>query len=135
MPRPRRFRRVIEKPRVKSFGPCPPWATEEVVKMEIEELEAIRLKDYLGMKQEEAAKVMNVSQPTFHRILTSARSKIAEAIIEGKMIVVSGGKYIIEEKKYVCKKCKSEWPEEIKICPVCGCKGILHRGGGRFGRK
>ncbi|MBC8521944.1 MAG: DUF134 domain-containing protein, partial [Methanomicrobia archaeon] len=38
---------------------------ERILKME--ELESIRLKDYLGLSQEEAAERMGVSQPTFHR--------------------------------------------------------------------
>jgi predicted DNA-binding protein (UPF0251 family) len=45
------------------------------------------------MDQETAAKKMNVSQPTFHRLISSARNKIADAIINGKAIKVEGGNY------------------------------------------
>ena len=55
----------------------------------MEEFEAVRLKDYKGLDQNECAKKMEVSQPTFHRLLSSARKKISGAIIEGKAIRIS----------------------------------------------
>lgn len=51
-----------------------------------DELEAIKLHDVDGLEQIDAAKKMNISQPTFGRILNSAYKKIAEAIIKGKAI-------------------------------------------------
>ena len=36
---------------------------------------------------------MNISQPTFHRLVLSARKKIADAIINGKAIRIEGGNY------------------------------------------
>lgn len=56
-----------------------------------EELEAVRLKDIEQLDQEKAAKKMNISQPTFHRILTTARKKITEALTKGKAIKIQGG--------------------------------------------
>jgi predicted DNA-binding protein (UPF0251 family) len=61
----------------------------------VEELESIRLKDYLRLSQEEAAERMGVSQPTFHRIVSEAHRKIAEALVEGKAIRVEGGNYVM----------------------------------------
>jgi len=61
----------------------------------VEELESIRLKDYLQLSQEESAKRMDVSQPTFHRIVSEAHRKIAEAFVEGKAIRIEGGNYVI----------------------------------------
>lgn len=63
----------------------------------MEELESIRLKDYLRLSQEEAAKMIGVSQPTFHRIISEAHRKIAEAFLEGKAIRIEGGNYEIIE--------------------------------------
>ncbi len=57
------------------------------------ELEAVRLKDLEEMDQSEAAKKMGISQPTFHRLVLSARKKIADALIKGKAIKVEGGHY------------------------------------------
>jgi predicted DNA-binding protein (UPF0251 family) len=49
----------------------------------LDELEAIRLADMLGILQAEAADMMNISQPTFNRILASARRKTAESVVGG----------------------------------------------------
>lgn len=65
---------------------------EEVV-LTVDELEAMRLKDVEGMNQEQAAERMNISQPTFHRLLESARKKIADALVTGKAIRIHGGHY------------------------------------------
>jgi len=51
-----------------------------------EEMEAVKLKDFDGLEQTEAAEKMNTSQSTFQRILSSARIKIAEAIVGGKAL-------------------------------------------------
>lgn len=59
----------------------------------VEEYEAIRLKDVEGLEQEDAAQKMNISQPTFHRLLLSARKKITDAIVNGKAIKIHGGNY------------------------------------------
>jgi predicted DNA-binding protein (UPF0251 family) len=68
---------------------------EEVV-ISIDEYEAIRLKDLEGLQQEEAAAKMGISQPTFYRLLTSARKKIAAALVMGKAIKIEGGTFILE---------------------------------------
>jgi predicted DNA-binding protein (UPF0251 family) len=52
----------------------------------MDELEALRLADMLSLSQTEAANMMNVSQPTFNRILASARQKTAECIVTGLAI-------------------------------------------------
>ncbi len=59
----------------------------------MEEYEAIRLKDLMQMDQRDAAVMMGISQATFHRIVTGARRKIADAIVEGKAIRIYGGSY------------------------------------------
>ena len=46
-------------------------------------------------KQEKCAKKMNISQPTFHRLILSARKKISDAIVNGKAIRIEGGIYKI----------------------------------------
>jgi predicted DNA-binding protein (UPF0251 family) len=54
--------------------------------LSLDELEAIRLADYEGRYHEEAAKNMAVSRATFGRILSKARKKVAEAIVDGKAL-------------------------------------------------
>ncbi len=98
MPRPRLRRRVRNFPDVTYFKPrgIRLRHLEEVI-LTVSEFEAIRLKDFEQLDQEEAAKKMNVSQPTFHRLILSARQKIAEAIVKGKAIKIEGGNYIIRK--------------------------------------
>ena len=62
--------------------------TLEEIALDIDEIEAVRLSDYKGMTQAEAAEKMNISQSTFQRIIDSAHKKISEALIEGKAIRV-----------------------------------------------
>ena len=94
MPRPRRFRRVRFRPGVTYFKPAGIKMAElEEVALTIEEFEAVRLKDLEEMDQTDAAKKMDISQPTFQRLLKSARKKISDAIINGKAIKIEGGNY------------------------------------------
>lgn len=94
MVRPRLCRRVRFNPNVTYFKPrgIPLVDLEEII-LNVEEFEAVRLKDLEGLEQEECAKKMNISQPTFHRLILSARKKIADAIINGKAIKIEGGNY------------------------------------------
>jgi predicted DNA-binding protein (UPF0251 family) len=100
MPGRRRCRCVGVKPNFLLFEPrrgekTPNSEVCEGLILKVEELESIRLKDYLQLSQEEAAKRMGVSQPTFHRIVSEAHRKIAEAFVVGKAIRIEGGNYVI----------------------------------------
>ncbi len=92
-PRRRRRRRVGFEPGFTLFGPRGPVGPMGEVVLTVDEFEAIRLKDIEGLAQEDAAKRMGISQPTFHRILVSARGKIADALMNGKAIRIGGGDY------------------------------------------
>lgn len=87
MPRRKIQRCTNFKPGVYYFKPqgIPMQFLEEVVLMS-DEVEAIKLYDVDELEQIDAAKKMKISQPTFARILASARKKITEAIIKGKAI-------------------------------------------------
>ncbi len=97
MPRPRRCRRVWFEPNITYFKPArvPLRHLEEVI-LTVDEFESIRLKDLEGLDQIEAAKKMNISQPTFFRLLNSARKKIADAVVNGKAIKIEGGNYKLQ---------------------------------------
>jgi uncharacterized protein len=89
MPRPCRRRRIRGRPDAFYFKPRGirmVQLEESILKMD--EFEAIRLKDFLGKDQEEACKEMEISQPTFHRLLEKGRKKIADAIVNGKAIKI-----------------------------------------------
>ncbi|KKH46665.1 hypothetical protein EO93_15305 [Methanosarcina sp. 1.H.A.2.2] len=62
--------------------------------MSLEELEAIRLCDLLQVEQSEAADRMEVSRKTFRNDLKKARQKVADALVNGKAIEISGGEYV-----------------------------------------
>jgi predicted DNA-binding protein (UPF0251 family) len=109
MPRPRRHRYIRSSFDYNYFRPCTTCQQDigEVV-LKMEEMESIRLKDYLGMDQSEAADHMKVSQPTFHRILTEARKKIGCALVSGKAIRINGGMYEMATtplRKFQCYDC------------------------------
>ena len=94
MPRPPKCRRVAFLPDVTYFKPAGiPLKALEEVRFSLEEAEAIRLKDLEGLDQEESARKMNISRPTFQRVLASARHKIADALLYGKAIRIEGGNF------------------------------------------
>ncbi len=59
----------------------------------------MRLADYKGLSQKEAAKSMRISQQTFSRILRKAHSLIAKGITTGSAIRIQGGQYIISTRQ------------------------------------
>jgi len=94
MPRPRKPRFVDGPPIVDRFRPHPFHSKgKEEVFLPIEGLEAIRLRDYEGLSQEEAAERMNVSRQTFGRILTHARKTVAETLVLGRVLRIEGGHF------------------------------------------
>ena len=98
MPRPCKRRRVGGRPNSSYFKPAGIRKIElEESVLAVDEFEAVRLKDYLNLDQNECAEKMNISQPTFHRLVLSARKKIADAIVNGKAIKIGGGNYIFKE--------------------------------------
>jgi predicted DNA-binding protein (UPF0251 family) len=97
MVRPKKCKFVDAKPGVTYFKPRGiPLMDLEEVELKVEEFEAIRLSDGKGQQQVSVARKMGVSQPTLHRLLSSARHKIAEAISEGKAIRINGGNYVLK---------------------------------------
>lgn len=89
MPRPLKPRKILFDPNVTYFKPrAVPLSMLQEVELGVDELEAIRLCDLNDCNQIKAAKKMKISQSTFQRVLSSARRKIAEALIEGKAIKI-----------------------------------------------
>lgn len=89
MTRPRLKKRICFKPKAHYFKPQGiPLRQLEKVFLSKEEVEAIKLKDYDGLGQTEAAEKMKTSQSTFQRILSSAREKLAQSIIGGKALEI-----------------------------------------------
>jgi predicted DNA-binding protein (UPF0251 family) len=130
MPRPRRCRWIEAEPNSTYFKPrgIPLTYLEEVV-LTVDEHEALRLADLMGLEQEEAAKKMKISRQTFGRMLASARKKIADAIINAKAIRIEGGDFVMVGGALRCGECNYIWqlpepaPESI-ICPSCGSPNL-----------
>jgi predicted DNA-binding protein (UPF0251 family) len=85
---------VSRLPLTDHFLPAPLGAAQvgEII-LTVEEYEALRLKDLMQMDQRDAALKMGISQATFHRLVTGARRKVADAIVGGKAIRIYGGSY------------------------------------------
>ena len=106
MPRPKQNRKVTSPPLMLGYKPFGiPRSQLESVIIHYDEFEAIRLLDYEGLMQEQAAERMNVSRPTLTRIYEQARRSIAKAFIEGKMILIEGGNVEFSSEWFRCKRC------------------------------
>ncbi|MFH0795583.1 MAG: DUF134 domain-containing protein [Candidatus Omnitrophota bacterium] len=99
--RPKKIRWIKCAPGERCFRPrCKPLKELRGVYLTLDEFEAIRLADLEEIKQEEAAKRMRISRPTFSRIVNSARKKIADGLVNIKAIRIEGGCCKIIPKRY-----------------------------------
>lgn len=114
MPRPIQPRRVQSKPELRGLKPLGvPMDELEIIPFALDELEALRLADCEGLYQEEAATRMAISRPTYQRLLSKARAKVASVLFEQKALVVTDGPIFVRP-----------WPKGK--CPVHG--GPTRRG-------
>ncbi len=82
----------------KTFKPSGIPMTEiKKIVMYRDELEVLRLCDMEDITQEEAGQRMGISRGTVQRILSSARKKVAMALVEGNAIVFEEIVYKKEE--------------------------------------
>lgn len=144
MPRPRKPRCVRDEPAFAFFKPQGiPLGMLEVLNLSVEELEALRLADIEGLYHEDAAERMEISRPTFHRVLKEAHRKVALALVEGRALGIEGGDYFLSAETRVleCVECGHFWEEPFgngvrtceALCPECG--GAAVRLGCRRGRE
>lgn len=130
MPRPCKFRLVCFPPDYYCFKPIGlPSVLLVEVSLSVDEMEAIRLADYEGLYQEEAAKIMDISRQTFGNIVSLARKKIADFLINGKLLKIEGGKVMAEERIFRCFDCGNEWSvpfgeQRPQECPKCNSENI-----------
>ena len=90
--RPKKTRWIKCLPGERCFKPiCKPLSKLNGVYLTLDEFEAIRLADLDGLKQVDAAKRLKISRPTFSRIVSSARNKIADGLVNIKAIRIEGG--------------------------------------------
>lgn len=129
MSRPKQCRRIESPPLMTGFKPfgIPRSIIGEVVLL-YDEYEAIRLLDYEGLLQEEAAERMNVSRPTLTRIYAKARKTVAEAFVEGKSLVIEGGSVDFGGKWYRCRHCNMVVDSSHRQQHPCGNRRNRRRG-------
>lgn len=113
MPRPVKWRRVCGLPGCNRFGPLDQKEQARSVTMTLDEYETIRLIDLEGFNQEQCAKQMNVARTTVQGIYGQARKKLAESLVEGKILLIKGGEY---------RLC-----QDIDKAGRKGCKGTTSR--------
>lgn len=131
-PRPIKLRKISNPPIVSGFKPYGAKDADkdpEVVFLQYEEYEAIRLCDYEKLNHFHASEIMNVSRPTLTRIYAKAREKIAEAIVMGKQLIIEGGKIYFDSEWLKCSACGCYFnnPEKqvaITECPLCNSTDI-----------
>ncbi len=90
MPRPFRCRRIEQMPVYRSFSPDD-IAADETVRMTVDEFEALRLLDDEGLTQEACAGRMDIARTTVTAIYESARRKVADTLVHGKRLLITGG--------------------------------------------
>lgn len=100
MPRPKCERNICGIPDNSYFKPRGvPSVDLDEVQLNLDEFEAIRLADFEGLYQEEAAAQMRVSRQTFGRIIESAHKKIADVLIHGKALKIESGDIKLNNSK------------------------------------
>lgn len=128
MPRPHKCRRISSNPEVVFFKPAGLRINElDEISLTLDEYEAIRLADYEGLYQEIAAEKMNISRQTFGNIINSAHQKIADFLLNAKVLAIKGGVIEIlneKNKKFRCKNCNNTFKRNISSiksihCPRC----------------
>ncbi|MBN2551348.1 MAG: DUF134 domain-containing protein [Spirochaetales bacterium] len=136
MAKPKKDRRVQYPPSVVYFKPqgIPMIALEQET-LAVDEYEAIRLVDSLGLDQQKAAERMGISRATCARIVESAHKKVARALTEGKAIRIEGGNVVLNRNRFRCMDCGTLWEGELTTdaaeeqpapsCPRCLSSRVL----------
>jgi len=90
--RPKKTRWISCEPGERCFQPKRPLLKRPAeVRLTLDEFEVVRLCDLEAKNQTEAAKLMKIHRSTVSRILSAARFKIADALVNLKAIKVEGG--------------------------------------------
>ena len=123
-PRPFKPRSVVNPPPASSFVPENAKESELLwIHLTLDEYEASRLIDEEGYSQEDAAKLMGVSRPTVTRILSKARTKLAQMLSNGAALIIEGGPTEKREEgenpeqAQLKKRFRQNWLSDGKNCP------------------
>lgn len=118
MPRPRKWRKVCCLPASNIYGPLnAEMNQDDLIVMSVDEYETIRLIDLEGFTQEECADQMNIARTTVQRIYNDARQKLADSVVNEKVLRIEGGDYKLCEGMEKTCGCGG--------CPRHRCHGLL----------
>jgi len=134
MPRHKKDRIVYNPPLFKGFKPTGVIGKYlDNISMSIDEYEAIRLADYLGLNHEEAAAEMEISRSTFTRLIEKARGKLSSMLVTGSKLSIEGGNIHFKQNIIKCNNCGQMFNIEISnniyICPNCGMNDLFNIAG------
>ena len=135
MSRPKNDRIVHEPPIFTEFKPIGVAGRSlDQMPLSIDEFEAIRLADYRGLSHEEAAEEMEISRSTFTRLIETARQKVAEFIVQGKLLIIEGGNIHFRNNIIRCMDCghmfKTTMGISLTECPECKSTNLINLAGG-----
>ena len=101
MARPSRCRKICFEPTYDSFIPEGISNGEKII-LTLDEYEVIRLIDLNKLTHEQASKQMNISRTTVSEIYEIARYKIANSLVHGRPLLISGGNYQLCQGEQNC---------------------------------
>ncbi|MEE4256655.1 MAG: DUF134 domain-containing protein [Bacteroidales bacterium] len=135
MPRTEKDRIVHTPPLFSEFKPIGVPVHELInVILTLDEFEAFRLADYIGLSHAEGAEEMGISRSTFTRLIEKSRKKVADFIIEGRVLSIDGGNVHFRNNIIRCQDCgqmfKTTIRKEVKECPHCHSTNLLNLAGG-----
>ncbi len=107
--RPQKCRCICSPPRFLRFCPTEQACGEKIL-LGYDEYEVLRLLDYEGLSQEECGQKMGVSRPTVTRMYENARHKVADALVNGKEIVMHPVDVVV---------CEAPRPECVHVRNCC----------------
>lgn len=135
MPRPQDNRIVHEPPLFTDFKPMGIRSQElEQVNLTLDEFEAFRLADHIGLSHAEAAEEMEISRSTFSRLIERSRKKVAGLIIHGRLLTIDGGSVHFRNNIIRCRDCghmfRTNISSTITRCPACSSVDLINLAGG-----
>lgn len=135
MPRTEKDRIVHTPPLFSEFKPIGvPVHKLQELSLTLDEFEAFRLADYLNLSHAEGAEEMGISRSTFTRLIEKSRKKIADFIIDGRVLTIEGGNIHFRNNIIRCQKCGHMFKMSISLdvthCPACNSTELLNLAGG-----
>ena len=135
MSRPKKQRVVNQPPVHRSFKPVGvPRTKLELLNLSLDEFEAIRLADHLGMDHNDASGEMEISRSTFTRLIEKAHKKISRFLIIGGQLNIDGGNIHFRTNILSCGDCDHKFninfETHLSSCPKCGSKNLFDLAGG-----